>query len=875
MKLVKSLLLLAVLAVDATAADLPICDRTMQVREAIVASRAVSDCSAITSAHLSAITTLDLRSRGIASLKNGDFAGLDNLQTLHLHNNNLTSLAAGLFVGLTKLKSLGLSHNQISNPPVDLFADTVNLHTLDLSNNTLDSLPPRLFAGLTKLAALYLDYNELSNLPAGLFAGLVSCEILNLSHNNLDNLPVRLLSDLEVLRNVYLSFNELDQLPADLFAGLAMLSDLSLNNNPGAPFAITAEPVRADALETATNTATVRIALSHHIPSALTFTTNITNGKIRSTTWAISAGAMFSLTQKIAQATINQRTFVTITASLPSLPFGYRGLEIVKGENLPLFTSTTPPVFTPIAPLNFGIGETAWVATLDDHVLVHNGRAPSTWTFSVAREGVVAVSLVGDRLSVAPLAAGSTTITITATDKEGLTATLAIGATVHIDGFCGRTLQVRTAVVATSDGVRDCASVTDAVLASIRTLNLSASGITDLQNGDFAGFSGLRILNMSANELETLPTGLFAGLVNLQYLGLDDNRISSLPAEIFAELSALQTLYLQNNKLQALAQNLFVGPSNLTNLNLNYNSGSPFVIRSQLMRTDGVDSAASPAMARIILSHHTPYHLTFTGTVYNGTASGATWTIPAGARQSREVVAITQAIEGRHTVIVGQPIFPPNDGIIVETIVLPIFVQGPPPTAVGSISPPKIAVIHTIDVSAYFVNNSPVADLRYNASSTAPAIATATITVTTVTIRPVAEGTATITITASDDLKRLATQTFVVTVVPFKLRDLATDNTKSAIVLIRYLFGSRGPALVHQQTLLPSTTIAARIAQVAAKTQSPLDVDRNNTVNTKDGTLILRYLLNRNIAPEVLVANLADSRIAQEVSARIELLFAQ
>ena len=117
-----------------------ICDRTEEVRNALVALiPGVSDCAAVTTTHLAAITgTLNLSGRSITSLKTGDFDGLTKLTTLALYSNELTSLPEDVFDGLTELT------------------------TLNLYNNDLSSLPEEVFDGLTKLTSLFLHENDLN-----------------------------------------------------------------------------------------------------------------------------------------------------------------------------------------------------------------------------------------------------------------------------------------------------------------------------------------------------------------------------------------------------------------------------------------------------------------------------------------------------------------------------------------------------------------------------------------------------------------------------------------------------------------------------------------------------------------------------------------
>ena len=60
-----------------------VCDRTEQVRDAIVAAvPEVTDCADVTDTHLAAIARLNLRSDSIMALAAGDFAGLTSLKWL-------------------------------------------------------------------------------------------------------------------------------------------------------------------------------------------------------------------------------------------------------------------------------------------------------------------------------------------------------------------------------------------------------------------------------------------------------------------------------------------------------------------------------------------------------------------------------------------------------------------------------------------------------------------------------------------------------------------------------------------------------------------------------------------------------------------------
>ena len=208
-----------------------VCDRTEQVRDAIVAAVGVTDCADVTNAHLAAITKLNLGSGSIMALAAGDFAGLTSLEWLWLEENQLTSLPDGVFAGLTSLKWLWLEENQLTSLPDGVFAGLTSLKTLHLDENQLTSLPDGVFAGLTSLKRLYLHGNQLTSLPDDVFAGLTSLEWLWLYDNQLTSLPAGIFAGLPSLEWLLLGDNQLSALPDGVFAGLTSLERLVLDGN--------------------------------------------------------------------------------------------------------------------------------------------------------------------------------------------------------------------------------------------------------------------------------------------------------------------------------------------------------------------------------------------------------------------------------------------------------------------------------------------------------------------------------------------------------------------------------------------------------------------------------------------------------------------
>ena len=144
-------------------------------------------------------------------------------------------------------------------------------------------------------------------------------------------------------------------------------------------------------------------------------------------------------------------------------------------------------------------------------------------------------------------------------------------------GICGRTEEVRDALVALIPGVTECAAVTDANLAAITgPLDLSGQNITAVAAGDFAGLTGLIELYLNNNKLTTLRGDVFAGLPALTQLQLNNNELETLPKDVFTKLPLLKLLTLYDNDLDTLPDGVFEPLTALAYLGLYGNPGAPF-----------------------------------------------------------------------------------------------------------------------------------------------------------------------------------------------------------------------------------------------------------------------------------------------------------
>ena len=265
---------------------------------------------------------------------------------------------------------------------------------------------------------------------------------------------------------------------------------------------------------------------------------------------------------------------------LSSLPSGgFSGLTSLATLNLssnPLPASLPASLFAdvPRNAITLPTGTTidyipTTVGTIDNITnLVENGNTQTVdvadkfsdtddLTFSAMSNdiSIATVGLANDsEVTVTPVVAGTTTITVIATDIAGQTAeqTFMVSVIPAPTDLCSRTEVVKNLIISKVSGKTNCADITTAELAGVTELSFVGSNFlvgSNLKSGDFAGLTGLITLNLHSNELTTLPADIFSGLSALETLRLDNNQLSTLPSGGFSGLTSLTTLDLSENPL--------------------------------------------------------------------------------------------------------------------------------------------------------------------------------------------------------------------------------------------------------------------------------------------------------------------------------------
>ena len=234
-----------------------VCDRTPQVRDAIVEGAGKSDCAAVTSADLASITSLNLAGprkvitasdecresygRDIPAHKEGIIRSLcglpsqvasDDQTAAHSSGGpELHALRDGDFEGLSGLSRLDLQDNWLIELPEDLFDPLESLNSLNLRRNILTELPDGVFDNLGQLSSVDVAGNRLTKLPVGFLSTHPELEHVYVWGNRLTELPEGFLEASLKLRGAYFSSNELTELPAGFLSAHPELERVSVWGN--------------------------------------------------------------------------------------------------------------------------------------------------------------------------------------------------------------------------------------------------------------------------------------------------------------------------------------------------------------------------------------------------------------------------------------------------------------------------------------------------------------------------------------------------------------------------------------------------------------------------------------------------------------------
>ena len=396
------------------------------------------DGSALQQGDLDGLTGLvRLKFKDVETLPAGVFDGLTNLTDLGLGKNHLGGLESGQFSNLPGLEILGLNGNRLTALEPGVFHGLLELETLFLGDNGLRGLTPGLFEGLGSVTHLVLWGNRLGQVPMGAFDGLDHLLELNLEQSGVTAFEPGVFDGLDLLRRMTLQANGFRELEPGGLRGLD-LSDFDLRDNPGTPFTFAPAAV---ALREPDSMAGQPLAIAVENASAAPFNLDVTLG--------VSGGTLSRRKVRIAAGEARSEPFTVtpegdgpVTVAVNAKPavvtsyrdtcgrrapigltrgYCYRGLRVAPGP---------PLLLNAIEDRSLTLGQ--GVETVDLSGVFSYFLGAADYTAESSDEAVAAVTVEDGTLTVDPGAAGSATVTVTATGADGETLTRTFDVTVRV-----------------------------------------------------------------------------------------------------------------------------------------------------------------------------------------------------------------------------------------------------------------------------------------------------------------------------------------------------------------------------------------------------------------------------------------------------------
>ena len=528
--------LILVLGMHVTGYALPVSDRTPEVRDAIVnAVPNISDAANVTTAHLAAITSLNLRNAGITELKKGDFSDMTGLTSLNLFNNELSSLPDGIFAGLTSLTTIRLGRNTVDPLPLTVSLEKVGTNQFKAvapAGATFDIVLPvtvtygSISGGATTLTILQgsmasgtLTVTRTPGTTAAVTADIGTLPSLPRNHygyalTKSDALPIEIISGSNTAPvftyGTSITRSVAEKTAAGTNIGTAVTATDAENDT--LTYTLSGTDASTFDIDSSTGQLKTKAALDYETKTSYTVTLTVSDGNLTGT-----------ITVTINVTDIDEVVTSPIT---PDPPTTNSAPSFDEGDS-------TTRVIAENTPAGVNIGNAVLATDANNDSLAYSLGGVDADTFDLDSSGQLKTKAPIDYETRRIYS-----VTITADDGElsGTITVVIIVIDVHdtvlsarFVPVADRTPQVRDAIVAAVPNVTDAADVTKSQVAAITRLNLRNRGISKLKIGDFSGMTALTNLNLFGNRLRSLPAGTFNGLTALSVLRLGRNAVDPLP----------------------------------------------------------------------------------------------------------------------------------------------------------------------------------------------------------------------------------------------------------------------------------------------------------------------------------------------------------
>ncbi len=497
---------------------------------------------------LTNLETLRLEWNSLSGSIPAELGDLTNLVTLRLYSNSLSGSIPAELGDLTNLEILYLQDNSLSGSIPAELGDLTNLETLYLFGNDLSGSIPAELGDLTSLEGLYLYDNSLSGSIPTELGDLTNLEILNLRNNSLTGSIPAALGDLTSLEVLGLWGNSLSgSIPAAL-GDLTNLEELWLHDN----------------------------SLTGSIPTALGDLTNLEILWLHNNSLTGSIPAAFINLSNLSDFSVDDELCVPGDTAFQQW---LGDIEEFQGDSDNICNQ--PPACDMISDRT--LDESGSGVEID---LSSSCSDPEdedlAYTATSSASDKASVSISGSTLTITPVAAGTTTVEVTATDPHEASDTVSFDVTVnHNDRAALVALYDSTGGANWDDNTNWKSSAAIGTWYGVATddagrvvsLNLDRNSLSGSIPAALGDLTNLTSLNLGVNSLSGSIPAALGDLTNLVKLDLYGNDLSgSIPAAL-GDLTNLKELLLWGNDYLTGSIPAELGDlTNLETLRLEWNS---------------------------------------------------------------------------------------------------------------------------------------------------------------------------------------------------------------------------------------------------------------------------------------------------------------
>ena len=224
-----------------------------------------------------------------------------------------------------------------------------------------------------------------------------------------------------------------------MFDGLGSLGEVQLQDNPGAPFTMRLELERTDGALSSQGPATVVARVREGAPFAMRAALSAVNGTLSPVTAVVPAGMIAGTRIRVTQAAAGATRVTAAAPAIPNTRCGvlgtyrcFQGMTTTAGGTLVLFKAPPEVKERPSGTTLSAEGDAARM-DLSTLFAASDGGA-LTYFVGSSDPGLASATVDGDTLTLASNEdgrEGTVTITVIATDDDGLSVTLTFEVTVE------------------------------------------------------------------------------------------------------------------------------------------------------------------------------------------------------------------------------------------------------------------------------------------------------------------------------------------------------------------------------------------------------------------------------------------------------------